>query len=80
MIAALPCRASTCLAFCSAASARVSLTYGLELLDRASTAWAAITACLAGDYCWAHLRCVTSFRSTEEPLIALGALGIPPMR
>ena len=42
-------------------SACVSLTYGLELLDRAPTPWAAMTACVSElDCCWAHSRSVTS--------------------
>jgi EmrB/QacA subfamily drug resistance transporter len=57
-------------------SACVSLTYGLELLDRAPTPWAAMTACIGGGLLLGALA-LRHFRNAEQPLIALGALGIP---
>ena len=57
-------------------SACVSLTYGLELLDRAPTPWAAMTACIGGGLLLGALA-LRHLRSAEQPLIALGALRIP---
>jgi EmrB/QacA subfamily drug resistance transporter len=57
-------------------SACVSLTYGLELLDRAPTPWAAMTACIGGGLLLGALA-LRHLRSAEQPLIALRALRIP---
>jgi MFS family permease len=60
-------------------SACVSLTYGLELLDRAPTPWAAMTAFIgAGQLLGALV--LRHLRSAEQPLISLGALRIPTLR
>ena len=57
-------------------SACVSLTYGLELLGRAPTPWAAMTACIGAGLLLGALA-LRHLRSAEQPLIALGALRIP---
>jgi hypothetical protein len=54
----------------------VSLTYGLELLDRAPTPWAAMTACLGAGLVLGAVA-LRHLRSAEQPLIPLAALRIP---
>jgi EmrB/QacA subfamily drug resistance transporter len=57
-------------------SACVFLTYGLELLDRAPTPWAAMTACIGAGLLLGALA-LRHLRSAEQPLIPLAALRIP---
>jgi EmrB/QacA subfamily drug resistance transporter len=57
-------------------SACVSLTYGLELLDRAPAPWAAMTAFIGAGLLLGALA-VRHLRSAEQPLIALAVLRIP---
>jgi MFS family permease len=57
-------------------SACVSLTYGLELLGRAPTPWAAMMAFIGAGLLLGALA-LRHLRTAEQPLIALAALRIP---
>jgi EmrB/QacA subfamily drug resistance transporter len=62
--------------FLLCSSACVSLIYGLELLGRAPTPWAAMTAFIGAGLLLGILA-LRHLRSAEQPLIALGALRVP---